>query len=173
MTYGLILSLVMIILAVIAWIGNLEQAGWFQWISWAAYLGTLYYTLRKWRDEYLGGVIGYGKSVSSGTLFMFFGSIIYGFYFIIYTKWIDPEYLARVLDAMEELYYSMKMSEETIEASLAMAEKMRQPGFLFFSILLGNTLTGFILSLIVSFFVRKEGDPYQQAMRGIDSDRDQ
>jgi drug/metabolite transporter (DMT)-like permease len=168
MTYGLIIALVMIILAVIVWIGSLETAGWFQWVNWAAYLGVLYYCLKRWRDEHLGGFIRYGQAVKAGTLFMFFASIVYSFYFVIYSTWLDPEYVAKILDGIEESYYKSGFSEDVIEQALVWAEKIRQPGFMFFSSIFGTTITGFILSLIISFFVKKEGDPYRQAMSEIE-----
>ncbi len=168
MTYGVIIAVVMIILAVIVWISGLESAQWFQWINWAAYLGVLYYCLKNWRDQYLGGYIRYGKAVSAGILFMFFASIIYGFYNVIYLTWLDPEAIDRMMDLMEEVYYKQGLSDEDVDLFMNLFGKMKSPGMQFFSIIFGTTLLGVILSLIVAFFVRKEGDPFRQAMSEIE-----
>ena len=66
MTYGLIIALVIILLAVSVWILGLEGAGWMQWINWAAYFIVLYFCLKNWRDHYNGGYIRYGQSLSAG-----------------------------------------------------------------------------------------------------------
>ena len=105
MTYGLIIALVIIILAVLVWIIGLEGAGWMQWFNGVAYFVVLYFCLKNWRDHYNGGYIRYGQALSAGILFMFFASVIYGFYNVIYMTLIDPAIVDRMLYKMEEGYY--------------------------------------------------------------------
>jgi drug/metabolite transporter (DMT)-like permease len=169
MTYGLIIALVIIIFAVIQWILGLEGARWMTWIAWVAYFAALYFCLKNWRDQHLGGYILYGQSLSAGILFMFFASVIYAFYFVVFTKWIDPTFVARLLDTIEEAYYKQDIPEEQITAVMAVLGKLHNPGMLFFWGILGTTFTGIILSLIVSIFIKKEGDPYKQAMSEIEN----
>ncbi len=167
MTYGLIIALVIIILAVAVWISGIEGAAWIQWITWAVYFAVLYFCLKNWRDQYNGGYIKYGKALSAGILFMFFASIIYGFYNVIYLTWIDPHAVDRMLDLMEDQYYKRGLNEEQVSAAMSFAGKLHGPGMQFFSVIIGTTFLGVILSLIVSIFIKKEGDPYQQAMSEI------
>lgn len=169
MTYGLIIALVIIILAVLGWIIGLEGARWIQWVNWAAYFGILYLCLKNWRDQHNGGYIRYGQSLSAGILFMFFASVIYGFYNVIYLTWIDPTAVDRMLDLMEEGYYKGGYSEEQVSAAMKFAGKLHGPGMQFFSVIIGTTFIGVIISLIVSIFIRKEGDPYNQAMSEIEN----
>ncbi len=169
MTYGLIIALIFIIFAVLIWILGMEGVRWIQWITWAAYLSVLYLCLKNWRDQYLGGYIRYGQALSAGILFMFFASIIYAFYNVIYMKWIDPTAVERMLDLMEEAYYKQGLPEEQVTAMMNFASKLRGPGMQFFSVIIGTTFLGVILSLIVSIFIRKEGDPYKQAMSEIEN----
>ncbi|TSA32341.1 MAG: DUF4199 domain-containing protein [Porphyromonadaceae bacterium] len=169
MTYGLIIALVVIIFAVLVWILGLEGAKWMQWINYAAYFGVLYFCLKNWRDHYNGGYIRYGQALSAGILFMFFASVIYAFYNVIYLKWIDPTAVGRMLDIMEEEYYKRGFTEEQVSAAMSFAAKLRGPGMQFFSVIIGTTFVGVILSLIVSIFIRKEGDPYQRAMSEIEN----
>jgi drug/metabolite transporter (DMT)-like permease len=169
MTYGLIIALVIIILAISVWILNIESQGWVQWISWVAYFVVLYFCLKNWRDQYHGGYIRYGQALSAGILFMFFASIIYGLYYIIYLKWIDPTFLERLLDRVEEDYYTRGFTEEQVAPFMDFMVKLRGPGMQFFSAIFGTTFIGVILSLIVSIFIRKEGDPFKQAMSEIEN----
>ena len=169
MTYGLIIALVIIIIAVMGWIIGIEGAGWLQWLNWAAYFGTLYFCLKHWRDQHNGGYIRYGQALSAGILFMFFASIIYAFYNVIYLTWIDPTAVERMLDIMEEEYYKRGFSEEQVSTAMQIGSKLHGPGMQFFSVIIGTTFIGVILSLIVSIFIRKEGDPYQQAMSEIEN----
>jgi drug/metabolite transporter (DMT)-like permease len=169
MTYGLIIALVVIILAVLVWVLSLEGSLWMQWVNYAAYFGVLYFCLKNWRDHYHGGYIKYGQALSAGILFMFFASVIYAFYNVIYLKFIDPSAVERMLDIMEEEYYKRGLTEEQVSAAMGFAAKLRGPGMQFFSVIIGTTFVGVILSLIVSIFIRKEGDPFQQAMSEISS----
>lgn len=169
MTYGLIIALVIIILAVLTWIFSLEGAGWMRWFNWAAYFGVLYFCLKNWRDHYNGGFIRYGKALSAGILFMFFASVIYAFYNVIYLTWIDPTAVSRMLDIMEDEYYRRGFTEEQVTAAMGFATKLRGPGMQFFSVIIGTTFLGVVLSLIVSIFIRKEGDPFKQAMSEIEN----
>lgn len=172
MTYGLIIALVIIMLAVLVWIAGLEGAKWMQAINWVAYFTALYFCLKNWRDQYNGGYMRYGQAFSAGILFMFFASVIYAFYNVIYLTWIDPTAVNRMLDIMEEEYYKRGFTEEQVTAAMNFAAKLRGPGMQFFSVIIGTTFIGVIISLIVSFFIKKEGDPYQQAMSEIE-DKDE
>ena len=169
MTYGLIIALVMIILAILGWIIGLEGKGWLQWFIWVAYFVVLYLCLKNWRDHFNGGYIRYGQALSAGILFMFFASIIYAFYYVIYLTWIDPTALDRMLDIMEEAYYKRGFTEEQVSTTMNFMTKLHGPGMQFFSAIIGTTFLGVILSLIVSIFIRKEGDPYNQAMSEIEN----
>ena len=61
------------------------------------------------------------------------------------------------------------VNEEQVSAAMGFAAKLRGPGMQFFSVIIGTTFLGVILSLIVSIFIRKEGDPYKQAMSEIET----
>lgn len=168
MTYGLIIALVYIFFAVLQWIIGSEGPGWLTWLSWLSYFGVLYLCLKNWRDNHLGGYIRYGQALSAGILFMFFASVIYAFYNVVYMKWIDPEAVDRMLDLMEEQYYKQGFTEEKVSAVMEFGAKLHSPGMQFFSVIIGTTFMGIIISLIVSIFIRREGDPYQQAMSEIE-----
>lgn len=169
MTYGLIIALVIIILALLEWITKLDTAKGVTWINWAAYFAVLFFCLRNWRDQHMGGFIRYGQALNAGILFMFFASVIYGFYYVIYIKWLDPTFLERMLDRVEEDYYARGYTEEQVSTFMDIITKLRGTGMQFFSAIIGITLIGVIQSLIVAIFVKKEGDPFKQAMSEIEN----
>lgn len=168
MTYGLIIAVVLIFLAVMAWILGVENSRWLRYINWAAQLGVVYWCLRNWRDQHNGGYATYGQSVKAGIKFMFFASIIFAFYNVIYMKWLDPEAIPRMMDAMEESYYKMGLDEDQAKTAVDIMSMIKSPVMQFFSGIIGITFAGVILSLIVSIFIRKEGDPFSQAMAELD-----
>jgi len=125
---------------------------------------------KTYRDEEKGGIIRYGQSVGYGTLSGFFSSMIYGVYFFVFISYIDPEFLDRLLLLMEENLYTQGLSDEQIEFSLDIYESMRSPVLWSISSLMTITFLGFIASLIISIFIRKEGDPFDKTMSQINSD---
>lgn len=173
MTYGVIIALVMIILAVLGWILGPDSSKWLQWVSWIAYFAALYYCLKNWRDQHNGGYLLYKQAFGAGILFMFFASIIYAFYNVIYLTWIDPESVDRMIDMAEEAYYQQGLSDDQVDLAMGWFSKMKSPGMQFFSVIFGTTLIGVILSLIVSFFIKKERDPYQQAMSELENNKEE
>jgi len=170
MSYGLMIAAVLIGLNLLAWFFKLEGSLWFQYLNWGILIGVLYYALKSYRDQQLGGFITYGRAVRSGLLFFFFASWLYGFYTVLYFAYLDPEAIDRGLDAVEELYYSRGLSEEQIDRMMQMATRMRTPGMQVVSVIFGTTLLGLILSLLVSILVRRKGDPFAEAMRNIPPD---
>jgi uncharacterized membrane protein YgaE (UPF0421/DUF939 family) len=65
------------------------------------------------------------------------------------------------------------MSDEQVEMAMSWFNKMKSPGMQFFSVIFGTTLIGVIISLIVSLFIKKVRDPYQQAMSEIENNKEE
>ncbi len=170
MTYGLTIAAVLIGLNLVAWLFKLDGSLWFQYLNWAVLVGVLYWALKSYRDQHLGGFITYGRAVRSGLLFFFFASLLYGFYTVLYFAYLDPEAIDRGLDAVEELYYARGISEEQIDRMMQMATRMRSPGMQVISVVFGTTMLGLILSLLISVLVRRKGDPFAEAMRNVPPD---
>ncbi|MCD6331651.1 MAG: DUF4199 domain-containing protein [Bacteroidales bacterium] len=168
MNYGLVMALVLILLSLTVWALKLESAAWFQYFNWAVLITVLYIFLKNFRDRYHAGVIRYGQAVGAGVLIFFFASVIYALYTVIYNAYIDPHAIDRSLDLLEELYNQRGFSEAQIEAAMNLAQRMRTPALLAFSAVFGTTLTGLILSLIVSIFVQRKGNSFTETMEEVD-----
>ena len=164
MNHGLIVGLILIVMSAIVGLFKIDAIGLFRFLNWAVLIGSVYYSIKTWRDQYCDGLIKYSQALGFGVRVMFFASIIYGFYSMIYMNWINPDSVKDTLAAVEEGYFLMGLTDEQIEQYMEIARKMQTPGWQMFTTVLGTTFTGLIISLIVSIFVRKEGDPFQSAM---------
>jgi len=100
---------------------------------------------------------------------MFFASIIYSFYHMVFLNWISPETVEASLEVIEETYYNMGLSDDRIEQTMVLARKLQTPVWQVITSIAGTTFTGFIISLIVAIFIKREGDPFQSTMKGIDN----
>ena len=164
MNHGLIVGLILVGLAFIIYLLKIKAGGLFQYLNWAVIIAAVYYSMKAWRDQYCGGYITYAKALGYGIRVMFFASIVYGFYSMLYMTWINPDAMEETLSAVEEGYYVMGFDDQQIEQLMEFAERMRAPGWQVFTSVLGMTFTGLIISLIVAIFVKREGDPFQSAM---------
>lgn len=167
-SHGLIVGLILIILAVITWVGDLEESRAIGWANMLISVGAIYYTMKHWRDHHKEGVISYGQALGYGVAVMFMASIVFGFYNVIYLNYLNPEAVAKSLDLVEESYYQMGFSEDKTEMLMEMAQTLQTPFFHAFSVILGFTFRGLLISLITALFVKKEGDPFQTAMKDVD-----
>ncbi len=166
-SHGLAVGMLLVLIALISWKGSFEEAGWMRYLNWFAIIGSLYYSMKVWRDRFMGGVIKYGQALGYGVAVMFLASIIFGFYNIIYMNYLDPDSVARSLEMLEESYYEMGFSEARIEMAMEMASALQTPVFQAFSTVFGTTLMGTFMSLIVALVIRRDGDPFQSAMKNI------
>ncbi len=85
-------------------------------------------------------------------------------------SWINPGAVDEALIAIEESYFQLGIDDSMIEQYMAMAEKLQTPIWQMFTTILGTTFSGFIISLIVALFVRKDSDPFQKAMGRIEEE---
>lgn len=166
-THGLVVGIVLIVMALLVWVADMQQAFWMKYLNWAVVIGSVYYSMKTWRDQHLGGSISYSQALGYGVLVMFFASILFGFYNIIYINYLDPESIQRSMDFLEETYYAQGRSEEQIEMLLEVASGMQTPFIQAISTIFGTTFLGLLISLIVALFIRKDGDPFQEAMKGV------
>lgn len=117
--------------------------------------------IKSYRDEDLGGSISYGCSLGTGILISIFGGIITGAFTVLFFSYIAPEMTQKILDQTEQGLLEGNMSEAQVEQAMTYTRKFMAPGWLFVFSILGSAFMGFIFSLIVSIFLRKNQDPFQ------------
>ncbi len=129
------------------------------------FVGTKYY-----RDQHLGGIISYGRSVGSGVLISLFMAIIVAFYVYTFLKFMAPDELTKIYEQQEEELYNQGLSEEQIDMALQMAKKYTTPLTIAIGTIFNYTLWGTIFSLIIAAFLKKSGESYQQIMSEVEKE---
>ena len=119
----------------------------------------LFLFLKSYRDNYLHGYITYGQSLGAGmVLFLYYAIITAVFTYILY-KFLDPGLVDKQLAMAEELMVKRGAPQAAIDSGLNIQRKLIKPEILAPFTIFGTMLWGFVLSLIISIFVRKEGNP--------------
>ena len=170
LNYGLMLGLALVIFAVLLFIFNLHLNKYLNYINYVIIIAFLIWGVKTYRDTSLNGVISYGKALGMSTVIVLIGSLIFGIYTYLLITVIDPDYIEKTLAMIEEQLLKQGMSDEQIEMGLSLQKKMMSPVLMSLFSFLGMMFWGFIISLITSAVLKKEGDPYQSAMQDINEE---
>ena len=168
MTYGLYLGIVVTLYSVILYVAGQNTNKSLGYVSFLLYTIGIVLSQINYRNRELNGAISYGQAVGFGVAVMLCVGIITSLYNIIIFK-IDPGLIEQIKAMTEEQYLKSGMSEDQVEAAMAVASKMMTPGVLAISALISSLFGGTIISLITSIFVKKPAneDAFDEAMEDI------
>jgi hypothetical protein len=182
MTYGLYLAGINILWSVIIWATSmLEHLGLFGSIFIGIFnLFLLAYLLvlftKKYRDNIFDGKITFGQAFSFGVMLVVFSSAITAIYSYIQNKFIDPDYMHRIMTMIQDKTYQMMsnsgLSQDQIDAQMAKIEQRGIPTPIetLVQALESGLIGGAIMSLISSAIVKKNvkgEDDFDEAMEEV------
>ncbi|MRR20512.1 DUF4199 domain-containing protein [bacterium] len=159
LNYGIIMGLITVGISLVTYMFDLTFKTWVIWPSLLVGVLVLYFLLRSYRDHYNNGYITYGKSVGAGVVIQVYSAIIAAIYIYVLYAFIDPGLVDKSLAFQEEKLIARGMPEAAIDQALAMQAKMMKPWFTALMSTLSSVFYGLILSLIVSLFIMKKGNP--------------
>jgi hypothetical protein len=162
--YGLILSFALILVDLALYLVNpnadltkFSITGLLRMILGAAIgIYVLYLAAKQRRDVDFDGYMSYGKAFGFMLLVALPATFIVSLYSFIFSNYINPEMMNKIMEAQSEAMYQKGMSEEQIELSMQMMQKMNKP---FIAVPIGMIAQLFfsvIYALIAAIFVKKE-----------------
>ncbi len=158
LNWGVILGVALIIYSLLMWFLDLSLEKWVSWVSYLIIIGALIVATKSYRDNTLGGVISYGQALGYGTLVVMFGSIVTAIYTYLFMKFIDPEFIDKILLMTEEQLIEKGIPDEQIEMGIEMQKKFMTPTIMSLGSIPTYTFIGFIISLITSIFLKKKSE---------------
>jgi energy-converting hydrogenase Eha subunit A len=156
---GLFTGLALVLVSVVdGLLGFYSTNKFFNLLTYAIPAGGVIWGALQFRNKEAEGFITYGQVVGYGVLAAVFFGVIVAVYTILLVTVIDPSYVERVqVLAAEQLYAAGTLTEQQIDQALEISAKMmRNPGWIFFSGLLGAVLEGVIVSLIAGIFIQRK-----------------
>jgi hypothetical protein len=168
MIYGLYLGIAVTLYSVILYVAGQTQNKGLGYVSFLLYVVGVVLIQIKYRDKDLNGVISYGQALGFGVAVMLFAGIITALYNIIIFN-IDPGLIEQIKSIQEEAMQKKGMSDEQIEAGMAIASKMMSPGIIAISGLFVSVFFGTIISLLSAIFVKRQpgDDAFEDAMEDV------
>jgi hypothetical protein len=160
LTNGVILALVGITYSLILYFMDKSTDKNLGYLIIVIQIGVLFFLLKSYRDNIMHGQITYGQSVGSGVIISLYSAIATSiFTYILYTV-IDPGLVAKQLAVVEEgMRAKGGMSDSQIDTAMQFTAKFMSPVVMAISGVFGGILWGTIISLLVSIFIKKEGNP--------------
>ncbi|MFO7573570.1 MAG: DUF4199 domain-containing protein [Bacteroidales bacterium] len=159
LNYGIILGLIAVGFSLLTYMFDLTFKPWIIWPSLLITVLVLFFMLRSYRDHYNNGYISYGKSVGAGVVINIYAALITAVYIYVLYAFIDPGLMEKSMAVAEEKMIARGIPEAGIDRAMEMQAKMMKPWFTAMMSTIMSIFYGFLLSLIVSLFVMKKGNP--------------
>lgn len=163
LNYGIIMGLITVVFSVLTYMFDLTFKTWIVWPSMLLSVVVLFFLLRSYRDHYNNGYISYGKSLGAGVIINIYAAIIAAIYIYLLYSVIDPDLIDKSLAITEERMQARMaqrgLPEGSLDAIMDRQAKMMTPWFTTLMATISSIFYGFILSLIVSLFIMKKGNP--------------
>ena len=160
MNYGAVLGLCLVAIASVMWSFGVDENNSLlpTILNNGLIIAGITYAIIQFRDTENSGFISYGESLKLGTSVAFFSSVILAFYTFIFINYIEPNTLKEILEKAEQVILegNPEISDEELDLALEMTGKFIQPHWMLILGVLGGTFIGFIYSLIISIFVKKD-----------------
>ncbi|MFC2087202.1 DUF4199 domain-containing protein [Bacteroidota bacterium] len=168
MNYGAILGVTLIALTLLLYLVNRSFSKSFNWVEYLIIISVITIGTKSLRDKEMGGAISFTQALGSGILISFFGSIFVAFFTYVLYVIIDPGLLEELFEFNEELMQEQgKFSEEKIEYRMNIMRETITPLRLSLFVIPVYTFVGFLLSLLVSIFLKKEKNPFSKTENQI------
>ncbi len=159
LTNGLILGMVGVVYSLIMYFLNLSLNKPQGYVFILIQIAILYFLLKSYRDNYMHGQITYGQSFGAGVIICLYYAVIMAIFTYILYAIIDPGLVAKQLAMAEDAMVKKGAPQAAIDTGMAFTAKIMKPAIMAPISILGNVFWGAIISLVISIFIRKEGNP--------------
>ncbi len=152
--YGLIAGLILTVYSLILYFAELTANIWLNMVPFIILIIGFILAHRSFKEEG-NGYMNYGQGLGIGTIVAGISGFISSLFSYIYIKFINPEYLANILEEQRIALEDQGLDDEQIDQFLSIFETLRTPEVSLITGVIFMIIFGFILSLIVSAFTKK------------------
>ncbi len=153
--WGAILGLGLIVITLAMYLTDQTANPVFSVLTVVAMLACLVLAMRNFRSLN-GGYMSYGEGLSIGALLSAVSGLLSAAFITFYNVVIDPTIQQRSIEQAREKFEEQgSLSDEQIDQAMEFSQKFQSPGFTFIAGVFGSLIMGFLLSLIVAAFIRR------------------
>ena len=160
--WGAFLGLTLMVITLMMYLTDQTTNPLFSVLTLGSLIAFLILSMRDFRSLN-GGYMSYSEGLGVGSLVSAVGGLLSAAFITFYNVVIDPTVQQRALEkAREQLEEQGKLTDEQIDQALEFSQKFQSPGFTFIAGVFGTIIIGFLLSLIVAAFVRRnKANPFE------------
>ncbi|MDD2385823.1 MAG: DUF4199 domain-containing protein [Bacteroidales bacterium] len=169
LTYGAIISLLMILMSVIAYVFDISDNKAYGWVSMIVFIASVIIVQKYYSDGFCEGHASYKKLFGGTILMIIVAALIMFFYTFVFYKFVAPEQIDKLLEvARANLYEQEALTSAQINQSYEYLTKyVFTPFALSITTLLSTFGQGLVFSLITTIFMKSKAGGFEDAMRGI------
>ena len=165
--YGLILGAILVVINLLYYILDVNMfnfgfAAVSLLISVAVVVLVLLIGINSYRDKSLGGEISFGTCFFSGLIMGLIGFIISALYSFVFYKYFEPDLLAESFEKFVEMMENMGLPDEQLDEVIRRSVDKFNPEAQLRSQMISGGAIAVIMSLIVSAFVKKQSNVYEE-----------
>lgn len=163
LTKGLIISLIIIVVDVIAGFAGLRFESWYTWVPTIIFCAAIIWACINYANQ-MNNAVTFGNVFAHGFKTTAVVTCILIVYTLLSIYLLFPDMKDVALErARQEMEKNPQMSEETIDQAMEMTNRLFLP-FAIGGALIGNLISGAIASLLGAAFARKNPPtPFQQS----------
>jgi len=154
MNYGLYMGLTLVLSSVVFYVmGKPFSEGL---LSYAIIIVSLIWGIRSFREGLGVEGLSYSRALGFGTMISLFASLIYAFYTFVLYKIVDHGLIDKLFVFIEEQMLKAGSPENQIDMVMNLYKKILTPLTISIGQIFGVTFMGFVFSLIIAIFFKKE-----------------
>lgn len=128
-------------------------------IIYIVFIVGVYFSVKNYRDQVMGGYLNFGPAFSTGFLTCLFIGLVGAVYTYFQYKYMSPALLDDMILQMQDNMINRGMSDEQIEMQSVIFEQFMSPGVMSLGIIFGSAFWGALLSLIFAGILKKQDNP--------------
>ena len=158
--YGFITALAGIVYSLIIMVADLGDNRLLSSLAYLILIAGIVLAMKQYK-AINHGFMSYGQGLGIGTLVSAVFGLLSGLFMWIYTSFVDAGYMDRMMEKQREVMLDQGMSDEQVDAGMAMAENFQGPLAMIFGGLIGAVVVGFLLSLIISAIMKNNRPEFE------------
>ncbi len=158
--YGFLFGLIGVIYQVIIMVTDLGDSRWISSLAYLIMVVGIVLAMKSYKESNYG-YMSYGQGLGIGTSLSALFGFLTGLFTWIYTSFIDTEYMGRMMEKQREQMILQGMTDEQIDAGMAMAQNFTGPVTIILGGLVMTMIFGFILSLLISAVMKNSRPEFE------------